>query len=127
MSKIKPKILLIENDQFLYKILTVKLKRAGFDIFLAVDGVEGIKKVKEIKPNLVLLNLILPKLNGFEVLSEIKKTTILKKIPVVILTNLCQKCDIEKGMKLGAKDYLVTPNLSLSEIVEKVKGYLKSK
>ena len=127
MPKIKPKILLIENDQFLYKILTVKLKRAGFDIFLAVDGVEGIKKVKEIKPNLVLLNLILPKLNGFEVLSEKKKTTILKKIPVVILTNLCQKCDIEKGMKLGAKDYLVTPNLSLSEIVEKVKGYLKSK
>jgi len=125
MPKTKPKILLIENDQFLYKILAVKLKRAGFDIFLAADGEEGIKKVKEVKPNLVLLDLILPKINGFAVLSEIKKIPGLKKIPVVILTNLCQKCDIEKGMKLGAKDYLFASNLSLSEIVEKVKNYFK--
>jgi len=124
MLKIKPKILLIEEDQFLYKILTVKLKRAGFDVFLAVDGEEGIKKAKEIKPNLILLNLILPKLNGFEVLSEIKKTPVLKKIPVVVLSNLGQKSDVEKGLRMGAKDYLIETNLSLSEIVEKVKGYL---
>ncbi len=124
MPKTKPKILLIEDDQFLSKILLVKLKRAGFDVFLAVDGEEGIKKAKEIKPNLILLNLILPKLNGFEVLSEIKKTPVLKKIPVVVLSNLGQKSDVEKGLRMGAKDYLIETNLSLSEIVEKVKGYL---
>ena len=124
MPKTKPKILLIEDDQFLSKILLVKLKRAGFDVFLAVDGEEGIKKAKEIKPNLILLNLILPKLNGFEVLSEIKKTPVLKKILVVVLSNLGQKSDVEKGLRMGAKDYLIETNLSLSEIVEKVKGYL---
>ena len=125
MPKTKPKILLIEDDQFLSKILLVKLKRAGFDVFLAVDGEEGIKKAKEIKPNLILLNLILPKLNGFEVLSEIKKTPVLKKIPVVVLSNLGQKSDVEKGLRMGAKDYLIETNLSLSEIVEKVKKHLK--
>jgi len=125
MPKTKPKILLIEDDQFLSKILLVKLKRAGFDVFLAVDGEEGIKKAKEIKPNLILLNLILPKLNGFEVLSEIKKTPVLKKVPVVILSNLGQESDVEKGLRMGAEDYLIKTNLSLSEIVEKVKKHLK--
>ena len=127
MLKIKPKILLIEEDQFLYKILTVKLKRAGFDVFLAIDGEEGIKKAKETKPDLILLDLILPKINGFAVLSEIKKTPVLKKVPVVILSNLGQESDVEKGLRMGAEDYLIKTNLSLSEIVEKVKGYLKSK
>jgi len=74
---------------------------------------------------LILLNLILPKLNGFEVLSEIKKTPVLKKIPVVVLSNLGQKSDVEKGLRMGAKDYLIETNLSLSEIVEKVKKHLK--
>jgi len=125
MLKIKPKILLIEEDQFLYKILTVKLKRAGFDVFLAIDGEEGIKKAKETKPDLILLDLILPKINGFAVLSEIKKTPVLKKVPVVILSNLGQESDVEKGLRMGAEDYLIKTNLSLSEIVEKVKKHLK--
>jgi len=125
MLKIKPKILLIEEDQFLYKILTVKLKRAGFDVFLAIDGEEGIKKAKETKPDFILLDLILPKINGFAVLSEIKKTPVLKKVPVVILSNLGQESDVEKGLRMGAEDYLIKTNLSLSEIVEKVKKHLK--
>ena len=125
MLKIKPKILLIEEDQFLYKILTVKLKRAGFDVFLAIDVEEGIKKAKETKPDLILLDLILPKINGFAVLSEIKKTPVLKKVPVVILSNLGQESDVEKGLRMGAEDYLIKTNLSLSEIVEKVKKHLK--
>jgi len=109
----------------LYKILTVKLKRAGFDVFLAIDGEEGIKKAKETKPDLILLDLILPKINGFAVLSEIKKTPVLKKVPVVILSNLGQESDVEKGLRMGAEDYLIKTNLSLSEIVEKVKKHLK--
>ena len=125
MPKTKPKILLIEDDQFLSKILLVKLKRAGFDVFLAIDGEEGIKKAKETKPDLILLDLILPKINGFAVLSEIKKTPVLKKVPVVILSNLGQESDVEKGLRMGAEDYLIKTNLSLSEIVEKVKKHLK--
>ena len=109
----------------MYKILTVKLKRAGFDVFLAIDGEEGIKKAKETKPDLILLDLILPKINGFAVLSEIKKTPVLKKVPVVILSNLGQESDVEKGLRMGAEDYLIKTNLSLSEIVEKVKKHLK--
>jgi len=120
-----PKILIIEDDKFLRELIVRKLTDEGFEIEEAIDGEEGIKKTKEIKPDLVLLDLILPGMDGFEVLSRIKGDPLLASIPVIILSNLGQREDIEKGLKLGAVDYLVKANFTPNEIIEKVKNALK--
>ena len=91
----------------------------------AIDGEEGIKKVLAEKPDLVLLDLILPNEDGFEVLSKIKADPKVSQIPIIILSNLSQKEDIDKGMKLGAADYIIKAQFTPEEIVEKVKNILK--
>jgi len=124
-SSSKNKILIIEDDRFLRELITRKLLDEGFAIIEAVDGEEGIKKVKEEKPDLILLDLILPSIDGFEVLSQIKKEENLKSIPVIILSNLGQKEEVEKGLKLGAIDYLIKAHFTPGEIIEKIKNNLK--
>jgi len=119
------KILVIEDDRFLRELIARKLLDDGFVIIEAVDGGEGMKKVKEEKPDLILLDLILPGIDGFEVLSQIKKDENLKSIPVVILSNLGQKEEVEKGLKMGAVDYLIKAHFTLGEIIEKIKNILK--
>lgn len=118
------KILIIEDDKFLRLLITRKLNKEGFSVIEAVDGEEGIKKAREEKPDLVLLDLILPSVDGFEVLSRIRKDETTKAIPVIILSNLGQKEDIEKGLKRGASDYLIKAHFTPIEIVEKVKRIL---
>lgn len=122
MSK---KILIIEDDKFLRELIARKLTDEGFDISEAVDGEEGIKKIKEKKPDLVLLDLILPSIDGFEVLSRMKKDEAVSSIPVIILSNLGQKEEVEKGLKLGADDYLIKAHFTPGEIIEKIKNVLK--
>jgi len=95
------KILIIEDDKFLRELIVKKLVKEGYEISEAVDGEEGIKKVKEEKPDLVLLDLILPGIDGFEVLSRTKEDPALSQIPVIILSNLGQKEDVERGLGLG--------------------------
>lgn len=119
------KILIVEDDKFLRELISQKLVKEGYDISEAIDGEEGIKKVKEEKPDLVLLDLILPGADGFEVLSRIKADPALAPIPVIILSNLGQKDDIEKGLKLGAVDYLIKAHFTPAEIIEKIKIVLK--
>ncbi len=119
------KILIIEDDKFLRDLITQKLLKEDFDISQAVDGEEGIKKIKEEKPDLVLLDLILPGIDGFEVLTRMKSDQNLPLIPVIILSNLGQKEDIEKGMKLGATDYLIKAHFTPGEIIDKIKNILK--
>lgn len=119
------KILIIEDDRFLRELISRKLSDDGFDAVGAADGEEGIKKVKEEKPDLILLDLILPSIDGFEVLSRIKKDESVKSIPVIILSNLGQKEEVEKGLKMGAVDYLIKAHFTPGEIVEKVKNNLK--
>ncbi len=119
------KILVIEDDKFLRELISQKLIKEGYDIAEAVDGEKGVKKVKEEKPDLVLLDLILPGIDGFEVLSRVKKDPFLAQIPVIILSNLGQKEDIEKGLKIGAADYLIKAQFTPDEIVEKIKNVLK--
>ena len=121
MSK---KILIIEDDKFLRELIVKKLVKEGYEISEAVDGEEGIKKVKEEKPDLVLLDLILPGIDGFEVLAQMKEDRNVTKIPAIILSNLGQKEDIEKGLKLGAVDYLVKAHFTPGEIIEKIKKIL---
>lgn len=119
------KILIIEDDKFLRELIVSKLSMEKFEILEAVDGEEGIKKIQSEKPNLILLDLILPGIDGFEVLSKMKQDVSLKSIPVIILSNLGQRDDVEKGLKLGAVDYLVKAHFTPNEIIDKVKAILK--
>ena len=122
MSK---KILIIEDDKFLRELIVKKLVKEGYEISEAVDGEEGIKKFKEEKPDLVLLDLILPGIDGFEVLSRTKEDPALSQIPVIILSNLGQKEDVERGLGLGAIDYLIKAHFTPGEIIEKIRAILK--
>ena len=120
-----PKILIIEDDKFLRELIVSKLTKEDYEVFEAVDGEEGIKKTREEKPDLVLLDLILPGIDGFEVLSQMKGDPVVSSIPVVILSNLGQREDIEKGLTLGATDYMIKAHFTPREIIEKIKSILK--
>lgn len=121
---IKQKIVLVEDDEILSKVLYEELKDAGFDVQQVFDGEAGLKLVQSAKPDLVLLDLVLPKKHGFDVLAELKKSLATKEIPVIILTMLGQDEEIKKGLKLGAEDYIVKSQHAVAEIVEKVKSFL---
>ncbi len=119
------KILIIEDDKFLRELIVRKLVQEGFEVSEAIDGEEGLRKIKEEKPNLVLLDLILPTIDGFEVLTKIKEEPTLVSLPIIILSNLGQREDIERSLKLGAIDYLVKAHFTPNEIIEKVRNVLK--
>ena len=121
------KILLVEDDRFLIKAVYTKLTQKGFEVVLANDGDEAISKAKTEKPELVLLDMVLPKKSGFEVLRELKGNPETASIPVFILSNLAQDQDIQEGKALGAEDYIVKSNTSLSAIVDKVANFLAAK
>jgi len=125
MINSEKKILIIEDDKFLRELIARKLTGEDYDALEATDGEEGIKKTKELKPDLVLLDLILPGIDGFEVLSQMKKDKELNHIPVIILSNLGQREDVEKGLNLGAADYLIKAHFTPGEIIEKVKNVLE--
>lgn len=112
---------MIEDDRFLRKVYRDKLEKEGFEFSEATTGEEGLNKAISEKPDLVLLDLILPRKSGFDVLIEMKKNPETEEIPIVILSNLGQESDIKKGLSLGASDYLVKTETSLSEVVEKIK------
>ncbi len=115
------KVLIIEDDQFLRDLIVRKLEDEGFVTLQAIDGEEGLRVFREKKPDLVLLDLILPGMDGFEVLKQAKEDKSIAHIPVLILSNLGQRDDIERGIKLGAKDYLIKAHFTPGEIVEKVR------
>src|SRR3989344_1970278 len=115
-------IILVEDDRFLREIATQKLEVEGFRVIVATTGNEALEYLaKNPRPNLIVLDLILPGMSGFEVLEKVKQDQNLKSIPVLILSNLGQEEDIEKGKKLGATDYLVKAHFSFAEITKKIK------
>jgi|SRR3989338_5191909 len=118
------KILIIEDEAALQHAATQALKESGFDVLSAVDGDQGLRLAETELPDLILLDIILPKKDGFEVLSELKKVDKTKNIPVIVLTNLESPGDVQKALELGAKTYLVKLNYRLEEIVEKIKEVL---
>lgn len=120
MSK-KKSILLVEDDEFLAELYATKLNLEEFEVSLAVDGEKGLKMIKDKKPDLILLDIILPKKDGFEILKIIKSDKALKNIPVILLTNLSQKDEVKKGLDLGADDYLIKAHFMPSEVVKKIK------
>jgi len=117
------KILLVEDDAVLAKVLYEELSDADFEVFQAYDGELGLRMAFEKMPGLILLDVLLPKKNGFEVLEAIKKSPEANQIPVIMLTMLGSDEDIKKGLQLGASDYIVKSQHALPEIVEKVKEF----
>ena len=115
------KILLIEDDKFLRELIIQKLGREGFEATEAPEGEAGLTKMKEERPDLVLLDLILPGIDGFEVLAELKKDEALRQIPVIIISNSGQPAEIEKAKELGVRDWLVKTEFDPQEVLEKVK------
>ena len=120
------KVLIIEDDKFLSRIYATKLNKEGIEADFSLNGEEGLKKMKEISPTLVLLDLIMPKLDGFSVLEAIQKDSSLKKIPVIVLSNLGQEEDVKKAKLLGAKDFIVKSDASIQDVVAKIKSYIQA-
>ena len=121
---VKYKILLVEDDHFLVEIYATKFEEAGLPLLVAETGEKGIEMAQKEKPDLVVLDILLPKMDGFEVLKKLKKHRETRDIPVLLLTNLSQAADVEEGLKLGAKDYLVKAHFTPTEVLKKVKTLL---
>jgi len=114
------KVLIIEDDDFLRGLIAKKLEKADYAVAVAVEGEEALPVTQKEKPDLVILDLMLPKKDGFEVLKELKADPGTALIPVIILTNLGQEKDFEQGKMLGAQDYFIKAQVNLDEIVNKV-------
>ncbi len=127
MGDTKAKILFVDDDNFLRKVYKAELSERGYEVILAADGEEGLHKAQLEDPDLVILDMIMPKKSGFEVLMELQSDPVTKMIPVIILSNLGQEADIKKGIDLGAVEYLVKDDVTLEIIVAKVEEYLHSK
>lgn len=125
--EINLKVLLVEDDPFLSNLLKVRLQKENVDVVLVRDGEEALKKIEENKPGLVLLDLILPKKSGFEILEKISTDPQLKDMPVIILSNLGQTSDIQRGKELGAIEYYVKAKISIDDLVGKIKTFLSKK
>ena len=121
------KILIIEDDKFLRDLISQKLQREGFRVFEAVDGEEGLKTAREKSPDIILLDLILPGLDGFEILRVLKGDKNTSQIPVIVLSNLGQKEDMDRALSGGAEDFMVKAHFTPGEIVTKIKSVLKKK
>ena len=121
------KILIIEDDPFLSEVYSAKFSQSGFRTEVATDGKKGLEKIKASKPDLVLLDIVLPKMDGFDLLKTIKEDDQFKEIPVILLTNLGQKNEVEKGLALGADEYIIKAHFTPTAIVAKVKEVLEKK
>jgi len=118
------KILVVEDEEVLAKVLKEKLEKSGYDVTVAVDGDAALSLTKRKSPDAIILDLLLPKRNGFEVLEVLKADQELKMIPVVVVSNLGEDGDIKRALSLGAADYYVKSEHPINEIIEKVKNVL---
>jgi DNA-binding response OmpR family regulator len=118
------KVLVVEDDVFLAQLLTNRISKAGVNVVRAADGEEGLSMLRSEKPDLMLLDLILPKKSGFELLEEMRADPALSNTPVIIVSNLGQEGDIKKGRELGAVEYFVKAKTSIDGLVERVKAIL---
>ncbi len=117
MSK---KILIVEDEEILLELLQKKLIQEGYEVVIAKDGVEGLKKVKEQMPDVILLDIIMPKMGGFEVMKELQKDEKFSNIPIIIISNSGQPVELDLDQKLGAKDWLIKTDFDPQEVIDKV-------
>ena len=125
MKKKKPVILLAEDDKFLQRMYSIKFEKEGIDVLVASDGQKAIELLQKHKPALALIDILMPKMDGFDVLEKIKKDESLKAIPVIMLTNLSEVEDVGRAKKLGAEEYIIKSHFLPSEVVDVVRKYLK--
>jgi DNA-binding response OmpR family regulator len=118
-------ILIVEDDLFLLKIKQAKLIQSGYEVFTAHDGEEALQILETHTPDIIILDVAMPILNGFDTLQRIRNTEKYTHIPIIILTNLNQDSDIKRGMDLGATDYLVKSNVSVDDVIARIKKYTK--
>ena len=121
----KKNILIVEDDQFFRELLNKKLLSLGYSITEAANGEDGVNLTKQKKPDLIILDLLLPSIDGFEVLSKVKTNPETSSIPVIIVSNLGQQEDVERGLKLGASDYMIKSQFDVESIVAKIKSIIK--
>jgi len=121
----KAKVLIIEDDSYISDMYRIKLESENFETTVAGDGIAGIKALEKQKPDIILLDIVMPRVDGFSVLKIIEKNPELKKIPVILLTNLGQKENVERGLEMGAVSYIIKAHFTPSEVVEKVKEILR--
>jgi DNA-binding response OmpR family regulator len=119
------KILIVEDDKFLRELIAKKIVAEGYVAAEAKDGEEGLKKIEEEKPDLVLLDLVLPGMTGFDILEAANANHLLSEIPIVVLSNLGQRDDVDRAINLGAKDFLIKAHFTPQEIIAKIKNVLK--
>lgn len=122
----KKKILVIEDEATLQKALCEVLNQEDYEVLSALDGLKGLELAQEEKPDLILLDIILPKMDGFDVLKKIKSNKGISRIPVIILTNLSDINDIQKALDLGATTYLVKADFHLEDVLKKIKETLSA-
>ncbi|MBI3305341.1 response regulator [Candidatus Parcubacteria bacterium] len=118
------KILIVDDDSMIRDIYLRKFRESGFVVTVVADGPTAIQKIEEDPPDVVLLDLVMPQMDGFEVMREVAKRKLIKMPKLVLLTNLGQKEEIEKGLALGAQDYIIKAHLTPSEVVERVRTVL---
>ena len=121
----KAKILVVEDDFFLIKVMQTKLVNEGYQVEIASDGVLALEALKRFTTDLILLDLVMPRKDGFEVLEELSHDKKMSKIPVIVLTNLGQDSDVDRVKVFGVKDYLVKSDISIDAVVEKVRSVLR--
>lgn len=120
------KVLLIEDDSLMVKMYNMKFTHDGFDVETALDGEEGLQKAKSTKPNVIILDIMLPRMSGTEVIEKLKQDAITKDIPVIVLTNLnVTEDDVAKCKNLGAKEILAKTEVTPQEVVDKIRKYIK--
>lgn len=120
-----PLILLIDDDTFLIRIYQTKLELEGYKVLTAQDGEKGLAIIRKHKPDLILLDAVLPKINGFDLIKKIKRNKILSQIPVIFLTNLSSQQDIKKALDLGVSDYLIKAQAMPDEVIQKINKTLE--
>lgn len=118
MSK---KILIIEDEEIISSLLKKKLEVEGYEVAVAENGNEGLKQMKSNKPDLILLDIIMPEKGGFEVMEEMRESEDLKNIPIVVISNSGQPVELDRAKELGAKDWLIKTEFDPQEVLEKVK------
>ena len=119
------KILVVEDDFFLIKVFQTKLIEEGYDVQIASDGEIAFDVLAKFTPDLILLDLVMPKKDGFEVLEDLRKIAKHKKTPVIVLTNLGQESDIERVKQFGVLDYLVKSDIPINKVVSRVEEVFK--
>ena len=125
MADDKKKVLIVEDDPFIRDIYQVKFSQEGFEVIVVDNGIKALEKLEQVIPNIILLDIIMPYMDGMETLKNIRRNENWKKIPVIMLTNISEKEKISESEKYGVDGYLIKSYFTPSEVVDKVKNLLK--